>query len=200
MKSKLSIIHSMNSHQTQTNYKRASTALWKCKHCGLYNYPVEAQCKACFYYQSQNKMISHTTPMQIIKQKKYEYKSPLNMILKRPLIAKSVVCGYIRTYIPFYPTEIIQMIYSFYFIPILSYEIKSIGFNGFGQQGIGSYENIHTLKTIKTYQKQIKNIIIGCQNIYILFTDSTYECCGCNRYGQLGINIDTVYVHTLVQN
>ncbi len=84
--------------------------------------------------------------------------------------------------------EIIKIIYNFYFIKILNYKIKGIGNNRYGQQGIGNYEDVTTLTTIKTFQKQIKNIINGCGNIYILFTDSTYECCGYNEYGQLFFN------------
>eukprot|EP01084_Bolivina_argentea_P032316 59788_1 len=36
----------MNTHKN----KDADIALWECKYCGLYNYPVQTQCKACFYY------------------------------------------------------------------------------------------------------------------------------------------------------
>eukprot|EP01084_Bolivina_argentea_P163108 283801_1 len=116
-----------------------------------------------------------------------QYQSPLDIIRKRPLI----FYGYIRKQKQFYPTEIIQIIYNFYFIKILNYKIKAIGDNVFGQQGIGNYQSVKTLTTIKTYQKQIKNIINGYGNIYILFTDSTYECCGNNRCRQLGIDMDS---------
>eukprot|EP01084_Bolivina_argentea_P070753 128659_1 len=125
-----------------------------------------------------------------------QYQSSLDVILKIPLI----VYGYIRKYKQFYPKEIIQIIYKFYFIKILNYKIKGIGNNQYGQQGIGNRKNIQTLTTSKTYQKQIKNIINGYQSIYILFTDSTYECCGNNIYGQLGINMYSHEINTFVEN
>eukprot|EP01084_Bolivina_argentea_P075923 137587_1 len=117
--------------------------------------------------------------------------SPLDMIANRALISKLTVDGYIRKCKEFYPNEIIKIIYNFYFIKILNYKIKGIGENYYGQQGIDNYQNVKTLTTVKTYQKQIKNIINGNRNIYILFTDSTYECCGYNYDGQLGINMDS---------
>eukprot|EP01084_Bolivina_argentea_P198740 340224_1 len=123
---------------------------------------------------SQHRIIPHT-------------KSPLDTIRQRPLI----VHGYVRKYKPFCPKEIIQIICNFYFMKILSYQIKTIGCNHYGQQGIGNYGGVKTLKTVNTYKKQIKNIINGWGNIYILFTDSTYECCGWNEDGQLGINMDS---------
>eukprot|EP01084_Bolivina_argentea_P146075 255874_1 len=132
------------------------------------------------YHQSQNPDVK--------AQKKYEYhehQPALDIIRKRPLI----VYGYIRKYNKFYPKEIIQMIYNFYFVAISSYEIKTIGDNVYGQQGIGNDVVVKGLKTVKNYQKQIKNIVNGYKNVYIVFTDSTYECCGNNQYGTLGINI-----------
>eukprot|EP01084_Bolivina_argentea_P249655 418026_1 len=125
-----------------------------------------------------------------------KHQSPLDMILKRSLIAELTVYGYIRKYKQFYLKEIIQIIYNFYLIKILNYTIKGIGNNQYGQQGIGNYEDVKTLTTIKTFQKQIKNIINGYRNIYILFTDSTYECCGDNREGQLGINMNSDTINT----
>eukprot|EP01084_Bolivina_argentea_P010966 20485_1 len=122
--------------------------------------------------------------------------SPLDIILKKPLIAELTVYGYIRRYNQFYLKQIIQIIYNFYFIKILNYKIKGIGYNYYGQQGIGNYKDVETLTTIKRYQKQIKNIINGYGNIYILFTDSTYECCGYNWYGQLGINVNSKQMAT----
>eukprot|EP01084_Bolivina_argentea_P066515 121246_1 len=122
------------------------------------------------------------------------------MIPKRPLIAELTVHGYIRKCKALYPMEIIKMIYNFYFIKILNYEMKTIGDNRWGQQGIGNYQDVKTLKTVKTYHKKIKKIINGNRNIYILFTDSTYECCGNNEYGQLGINMDSDKINTFVQN
>eukprot|EP01084_Bolivina_argentea_P248105 415002_1 len=90
-----------------------------------------------------NNNISHTQHIQIVKkQNKYEY--PLDIILKKPLIAELTIYGYIRKYKPFYLKEIIKIIYNFYFIKILNYKIKGIGSNEFGQQGIGNYENIKT--------------------------------------------------------
>eukprot|EP01084_Bolivina_argentea_P263360 445729_1 len=102
-------------------------SLWECKHCGLYNYHVQEQCKACFHYkyhQTQNTIMSHTQTIQTAKKQKYEhykYQSPLTIILKRPLIAGLTVYGYIRKQNQFYPEEMIQLIYNFYFIEILSY-------------------------------------------------------------------------------
>eukprot|EP01084_Bolivina_argentea_P010967 20488_1 len=104
--------------------------------------------------------------------------SPLDIILKKPLIAELTVYGYIRRYNQFYLKQIIQIIYNFYFIKILNYTIKGIGCNNSGQLGIGTYEHVLTLTTVKTYQKQIKNIVNGWRNVYILFTDYTYEFCG----------------------
>eukprot|EP01084_Bolivina_argentea_P010969 20490_1 len=126
--------------------------------------------------------------------------SPLDIILKKPLIAELTVYGYIRRYNQFYLKQIIQIIYNFYFIKILNYELKTIGDNRWGQQGIGNYKDVKTLTTVKTYQKKIKKIINGNGNIYILFTDSTYECCGYNWYGQLGINMDNYETNTLSVN
>eukprot|EP01084_Bolivina_argentea_P282907 484384_1 len=128
-------------------------SLWECKHCGLYNYPVEKQCKACFYYQYNRIEI-------IKKQNKYEYyyQRPLDMIPKRPLIAELTVYGYIRIHKYFCPNEIIKMIYNFYFITIFSYKIKTNGRYDYGQ-GIGNDEDVETLKTLRTHQKPIKNII-----------------------------------------
>eukprot|EP01084_Bolivina_argentea_P295584 508936_1 len=58
----------------------------------------------------------HKYSMNIIKKQKkykyYKYESSLDTILKRPLI----VYGYIRRYKQFYPKELIQIIYNFYFI------------------------------------------------------------------------------------
>eukprot|EP01084_Bolivina_argentea_P282909 484387_1 len=108
---------------------------------------------------------------------------PLDILPNRALISELTVHGYIRKCKEFYPNEIIKIIYNFYFIKILNYKIKGIGRNQYGQQEIWT--------TVKTYQKQIKKIINGHQNIYILFTDSTYECCGNNSCGQLGINMDS---------
>eukprot|EP01084_Bolivina_argentea_P159993 278646_1 len=160
-------------------------SLWECQNCGLHNYLVENQCKSCFCYQSQNQIIGHANTIQIIKKQKkieyYQYRSPLDMIPKRPLI----VYGYIRKYKSFYPKEIMEMVYNFCFIKILNYQIKTTGNN--------YYE---TLTTMKTYQKQIKNVINGNENIYILFRDSTYEGCGYNYYGQLGINTDNKKITT----
>eukprot|EP01084_Bolivina_argentea_P070754 128660_1 len=81
-----------------------------------------------------------------------QYQSSLDVILKIPLI----VYGYIRKYKQFYPKEIIQIIYNFYFI-IINYQIKTIGSNVKGQQGIGNYKYVKTLTTVKTYQKSIQN-------------------------------------------
>eukprot|EP01084_Bolivina_argentea_P080138 145200_1 len=102
----LNVILSMNSYLSdQPQNKAANIALWECKHCGLNNYHVETHCKACFYHQPQNRIISHTKPTQIAqKQNEYEYyqyKSPLDMIPKRRLI----VYGYIRKHKPFYPKK-----------------------------------------------------------------------------------------------
>eukprot|EP01084_Bolivina_argentea_P163105 283796_1 len=131
--------------------------------------------------QSQEEIDPHTKATQTVKkQNKYEYykyQSPLDIIRKRPLI----VYGYIRKQNSFYPKEIIKMIYNFCFIKILNYTIKTIGFNCCGQQGIGHYGDVKTLTTAKTYQKQIKNIVNGDSNVYIVFTDFTYECCGYNK-------------------
>eukprot|EP01084_Bolivina_argentea_P066511 121240_1 len=121
------------------------------------------------------------------------------MIPKRPLIAELTVHGYIRKCKALYPMEIIKMIYNFYFITIFSYKIKTIGRYDYGP-GIGNDEDVETLKTLRTHQKPIKNIINGYGNIYILFTDSTYECCGNNWYGQLGINTDSKQMNTFVNN
>eukprot|EP01084_Bolivina_argentea_P163104 283795_1 len=148
--------------------------------------------------QSQEEIDPHTKATQTVKkQNKYEYykyQSPLDIIRKRPLI----VYGYIRKQNSFYPKEIIKMIYNFYFMKISSYKIKTIGDNDNGQQGTGyaNVTSVTTLTTVKMYQKQIKNIINGDGNIYILFTDSTYECCGNNEYGQLGINMDSDKITT----
>eukprot|EP01084_Bolivina_argentea_P163106 283797_1 len=146
--------------------------------------------------QSQEEIDPHTKATQTVKkQNKYEYykyKSALDTILIRPLI----VYGYIRKQNVFCPKELIQIISNFYFIRILSYELKTIGDNDNGEQGLGHFEHVQTLTTAKTYQKQIKNIINGDGNIYILFTDSTYECCGNNEYGQLGINMDSDKITT----
>eukprot|EP01084_Bolivina_argentea_P043299 79784_1 len=135
--------------------------------------------------------------MSLCEYEYYKYQSPLDIIGKRQLI----VYGYIQKYNPFYPKEIIQIIYNFYFIKISNYKIKGIGNNRYGQQGIGkrltsSKTFQKTLTTSKTFQKQIKNIINGNGNIYILFTDSTYECCGYNEYGQLGINTRSNKINT----
>eukprot|EP01084_Bolivina_argentea_P294337 506407_1 len=130
--------------------------------------------------------------MSLCEYKYYEYQSPLNIIRKAPLI----VYGYIRKYKELYPKDIIKIIYNFSFIKILSYQIKIIGDNKYGQQGIGNCEDSTTLTKGKTYQKTIKNITNGDRNIYILFTDSTYECCGNNKYGQLGINMVSYKIKT----
>eukprot|EP01084_Bolivina_argentea_P021497 39951_1 len=37
-------------------------SLWECKYCGLYNYPVEQQCVACFYYQLSTNKHTIITP------------------------------------------------------------------------------------------------------------------------------------------
>eukprot|EP01084_Bolivina_argentea_P276553 471897_1 len=113
----------MNSNQSQHNNRNIT--LWQCTHCGLYNYPVKTQCKACFYYKSQNKIISHP-PIQIVSEQRGSeysgYQSPLNMTLKRPLIAHLTVYGYIRKYKHLYIEEIIKIIYNFYLIKILNYK------------------------------------------------------------------------------
>eukprot|EP01084_Bolivina_argentea_P171275 296728_1 len=106
---------------------------------------------------------SRSNPSRTVVQ---QYKSPLAIIIKRPLI----VAGYIRKQKQFYPNEIIKIIYNFYLIEILNYKIKEIGKNEYGQQGIGNRKNVKRLTTIKTYKKQIKNIVNGHKNIYILFT------------------------------
>eukprot|EP01084_Bolivina_argentea_P315919 547486_1 len=49
-------------------------------------------------------------------------------------------------------------------------------------------------------QKQIKNIINGSWNTYILFTDSTYECCGYNSFGQWGIGMHSNAIDAFVEN
>eukprot|EP01084_Bolivina_argentea_P070841 128813_1 len=153
------------------------------------------------YKCKSEKLIPDPKPIQTVKQHQkyeyYEYQSPLDMIRKTPLI----ISGYIRKYKVVCPQDITQSIYIFYLIPISRYQIKTIGSNNNGQQGTGSYKNVTTLKTIKSYGKTLKNIINGYGNVYIVFTDSTYECCGYNNYGQLGINYHNSYdMNTFVQN
>eukprot|EP01084_Bolivina_argentea_P285332 489283_1 len=153
----------MNTNQSQNNHP--NIVLWKCKHCESYNYPTKTQCKACFYDKSPlNDNIPRTKPIQILQQQQQNYESVLDIILKRALIVELTVYGYIRQYYQFYPKEIIQIIYNFYFIKILKYKIQGIGYNAYGQLGIGksgTYEEVETLTTLKTYKKQIKNIING---------------------------------------
>eukprot|EP01084_Bolivina_argentea_P126717 224301_1 len=102
-----------------------------------------------------------------------EIESPLDRIRKRPLI----IHGYIRKYTSFCPQEITQVVYNFLFTQILSYQLQTIG----GDET--TVKPLETLTTMKTFQKQMKNIINSDAYVYILFTDSTYECIG---YGGRG--------------
>eukprot|EP01084_Bolivina_argentea_P204249 348786_1 len=81
----------------------------------------------------------------------------------------------------------INTIVTFFCGQLLPIQLYSIGYNGYGQQGIGNNEHIKTLTKIKTFEKGIKDIISGNCCVYILFNDGTYECCGYNEGGQLGI-------------
>eukprot|EP01084_Bolivina_argentea_P055248 101293_1 len=94
------------------------------------NDSTKAQCKTCIYK-------SPSKPTQILKkQKKYEcskYQYPLDIIRKGELI----VDGYMRKY-KFCIKELIKIMYAFYFIEILNYKIKAIGYNMWGQQGVST--------------------------------------------------------------
>eukprot|EP01084_Bolivina_argentea_P036358 67287_1 len=68
---------------------------------------------------------------------------------------------------------------------LLPMQLYSIGNNRYGQQGIGNNKYIKTITKIKTFEKEIKDIISGNSCVYVLFNDGTYECCG--RNDQLGI-------------
>eukprot|EP01084_Bolivina_argentea_P036356 67284_1 len=84
----------------------------------------------------------------------------------------------------------INTIVTFFCGQLLSLQLYSIGDNYYGQQGIGNKFNekhMYTLTKIKTFEKRIKDIISGYKCVYILFDDGTYECCGNNECGQLGI-------------
>ncbi len=97
-----------------------------------------------------------------------------------------LVSGYVRNCsTPYIHTDIISVIHAFhYYILLLLY---SIGGNGEGQQGNGGTEDIKQITKIKTFQKEIKNIVSSYKAAYILFEDETYECCGNNRCGVLGV-------------
>eukprot|EP01084_Bolivina_argentea_P062212 113743_1 len=97
------------------------------------------------------------------------------------------------------PVEIIRLIVAFCIIDedllfrLKQYqfqqtELYSIGNNDSGQQGNGTYGgSIQIITKIKIFKKIMKNIISGETNVYIIFNDGTYECCGMNDEGQLGI-------------
>eukprot|EP01084_Bolivina_argentea_P136199 239881_1 len=93
-------------------------------------------------------------------------------------IVIDTVYGYVRKHKPRYPKELMQIIYNFYFIPISNCEIKTIGDT-----------DIKRLQTVKVDQKvTIQNIITGYRCVYVIFSNHTYDCCGNNSFGQLGIN------------
>ncbi len=97
-----------------------------------------------------------------------------------------LVSGYVRKCSTHYiHTDIISIIHAFhYYILLLLY---SIGSNEDGQQGNGGNEDIKQITKIKTFGKKIKNIVTCYEAAYILFDDETYECCGYNRRGVLGV-------------
>ncbi len=83
--------------------------------------------------------------------------SPLDMIPNRVLISELTVDGYIRKCKEFYPKEIIKIIYNFYFIKILNYKIKTIGYNMWGQQGIGNYQHVYIKNSENISEKDKKD-------------------------------------------
>eukprot|EP01084_Bolivina_argentea_P204248 348784_1 len=89
----------------------------------------------------------------------------------------------------------INTIITFFCGQLLSVQLFSIGSNCYGQQGIDN--EYKTLTIVKTFEKEIKDIISGNCCVYILFNDGTYTCCGNNFNGQLGIghfsNVKTFY-------
>eukprot|EP01084_Bolivina_argentea_P204250 348787_1 len=105
---------------------------------------------------------------------------------------KLFIDGYIREFgnehvLFMIVAEEINAIVTFFCGQLLPIQLYSIGRNHDGQQGIGNKEDIKTLTKIKTFEKGIKDIISGNECVYILFNDGTYECCGNNECGQLGI-------------
>ena len=74
----------------------------------------------------------------------------------------------------------------------------SVGYNEFGQLGLGDTTNRYTFTQVTTNTDNIKSVHCGCHHTFILENDSTLWGCGRNSESQLGLG-DTTNRTTFTQ-
>jgi len=92
-----------------------------------------------------------------------------------------------------YITNVKQVAIGFKYVVVLTISgiVYSCGLNNFGQLGIGSLTNQSYLTQMKTdantYITDVRQVVIGENNVFLLKNSGIAYSCGNNNFGQLGI-------------